>query len=76
MKLLLVEDDPAMQLSLTRSFERRGLQVQAVGDGLKALERWAQWRPDVVVLDLSLPGLDGLDVLARARADSLKTPVL
>ena len=76
MKLLLVEDDPAMQLSLTRSFERRGLQVQAVGDGLKALERWGQWRPDVVVLDLSLPGLDGLDVLARARADGLKTPVL
>ncbi|MCU7371426.1 response regulator transcription factor [Paucibacter sp. O1-1] len=76
MKLLLVEDDPAMQLSLTRSFERRGLQVQAVGDGLKALERWAQWRPDVVVLDLSLPGLDGLDVLARARADGQKTPVL
>jgi two-component system, OmpR family, response regulator TctD len=76
MKLLLVEDDPAMQLSLTRSFERRGLQVQAVGDGLKALERWPQWRPDVVVLDLSLPGIDGLEVLARARADGLKTPVL
>jgi two-component system, OmpR family, response regulator TctD len=76
MKLLLVEDDPAMQLSLTRSFERRGLQVQAVGDGLSALARWTAWKPDVVVLDLSLPGLDGLDVLARARADGLKTPVM
>jgi len=76
MKLLLVEDDPAMRLSLSRSFERRGLAVQAVGDGPEALARWPQWRPDVVVLDLSLPGLDGLEVLARARAAGLKTPVL
>ncbi|QPF74861.1 response regulator transcription factor [Roseateles sp. DAIF2] len=76
MNLLLVEDDPAMRLSLTRSFERRGLNVQAVGDGPAALERWPQARPDVVVLDLSLPGLDGLEVLARARAAGLKTPVL
>ncbi|HEX2011707.1 MAG TPA: response regulator transcription factor [Roseateles sp.] len=76
MNLLLVEDDPAMRLSLTRSFERRGLTVQAVGDGPAALERWPQARPDVVVLDLSLPGLDGLEVLARARAAGLKTPVL
>ena len=76
MKLLLVEDDPAMRLSLSRSFERRGLTVLAVEDGPQALARWSPWRPDVVVLDLSLPGLDGLEVLARARAAGLKTPVL
>ena len=76
MKLLLIEDDPAMQLSLLRSFERRGLQVQACGDGAQALARWQAAQPDVVVLDLSLPGLDGLEVLAQARAAGLKTPVL
>lgn len=76
MNLLLVEDDPAMQLSLVRSFERRGLRVQACGDGLQALARWQAGKPDVVVLDLSLPGLDGLEVLAQARAAGLKTPVL
>lgn len=76
MKLLLVEDDSAMRLSLTRSFERRGLQVLAVDSGSAALDRWPQWKPDVVVLDLSLPDIDGLDVLARARDQGLKSPVL
>ncbi len=65
-----------MRLSLTRSFERRGLQVLAVDCGAAALERWPQWKPDVVVLDLSLPDIDGLDVLGRARAQGLKSPVL
>ena len=76
MKLLLVEDNVAMQTTLQRSFERRGLQVVACGDGARALDRWQAVLPDVVLLDLSLPGLDGLEVLARARAAGLKTPVL
>ena len=76
MKLLLIEDNTAMQTTLVRSFERRGMQVTACGDGARALDRWRAALPDVVLLDLSLPGLDGLDVLARARAESLKTPVL
>jgi two-component system response regulator TctD len=76
MKLLLIEDDPAMLLSLTRSFERRGLQVVTCNDGALALGRWQASMPDVVVLDLSLPGLDGLEVLARARKAGLTAPVL
>ena len=76
MKLLLVEDNAAMQTTLQRSFERRGMQVLTCGDGARALERWRASLPDVVLLDLSLPGLDGLEVLARARAEGLDTPVL
>jgi len=76
MKLLLVEDNPAMQTTLQRSFERRGMQVLTCSDGARALERWRASLPDVVLLDLSLPGLDGLEVLARARAEGLATPVL
>ena len=76
MKLLLIEDDPAMLLSLSRSFERRGLQVVTCNDGAQALARWQASLPDVVVLDLSLPGLDGLEVLARARKVDLVAPVL
>jgi two-component system, OmpR family, response regulator TctD len=76
MKLLLVEDNPAMQTTLQRSFERRGMQVVVCGDGARALDRWHACVPDVVVLDLSLPGRDGLQVLAGARADGLTTPVL
>ena len=76
MKLLLVEDDPTMQATLQRSFQRRGMQVVVCGDGARAFDRWQASLPDVVVLDLSLPGLDGLEVLTQARAAGLATPVL
>ena len=76
MQLLLVEDDPTMQATLQRALSRRGMAVTAVGDGPAALARWADLAPDAVVLDLTLPGLDGLQVLARARARGLRTPVL
>jgi two-component system, OmpR family, response regulator TctD len=76
MKLLLVEDDPAMQTTLQRTLARRGMQVVACGDGARALERWRASVPDVVVLDLSLPGVDGLQVLEQARAQQMHTPVL
>jgi two-component system response regulator TctD len=76
MKLLLIEDNPAMQSTLQRSFERRGIQVVTCGDGARAVDRWLASVPDVVLLDLSLPGLDGLEVLSRARSEGLGTPVI
>jgi len=76
MKLLLIEDNAAMQTTLQRAFERRGMQVAVCGDGARALDRWKAAVPDVVVLDLSLPGLDGLQVLEQARRDGLDTPVV
>ena len=53
MKLLLVEDNTALQTTLVRSFERRGVQVVVCGDGARALDRWRAAVPDVVLLDLS-----------------------
>jgi two-component system response regulator TctD len=76
MKILLVEDDPAMRQTLQRSLERRGAQVVTCSDGSRALDRWRASVPDLVLLDLSLPELDGLEVLSRARAEGLATPVL
>lgn len=76
MKLLLIEDNAAMQTTLRRSFERLGMRVAVCDDGACAVERWRASNPDVVLLDLSLPGADGLDVLARARAEGLDTPVM
>lgn len=76
MQLLLVEDDPTMQTTLTRALERRGIRVTAVGEGAAALRQWAARLPDAVVLDLTLPGLDGLQVLQQARTRGLRTPVL
>lgn len=76
MKLLLIEDNLTMQTTLQRSLQRRGMQVVVCGDGLRALDRWRASVPEVVLLDLSLPGMDGLSVLSHARAAGLATPVL
>jgi two-component system, OmpR family, response regulator TctD len=76
MKLLVIEDNAAMQTTLQRSFERRGFKVGICDDGAKGLSRWRASVPDVVLLDLSMPGLDGLDVLSQARAEGLTTPVI
>jgi two-component system response regulator TctD len=76
MKLLLVEDDPAMQATLQRALGRKQIDVRVCGDGAAALAQWQALAPDVVALDLSLPGRDGLQVLADARSAGLRTPVL
>lgn len=76
MKLLIVEDNPSMLTTLQRAFERRGLAVTTCGDGLAALPLWRELAPDAVLLDLSLPGQDGLQLLAQARAAGLRTPVI
>ncbi len=76
MKLLLIEDNPTLQTTLARTFERRGMQVLTCGDGERALALWQASLPDAVLLDLSLPGRDGLQVLGDARAAGLTTPVI
>jgi two-component system response regulator TctD len=76
MKLLLVEDEPAMRQTLVRALGNRGFQPRACADGDEALAAWHAGLYDVVVLDLSLPGRDGLEVLREARAAGLREPVL
>lgn len=75
-QVLLIEDDEAMRATLQRTLDRRGYQVATCGDGGQALARWQALKPDLVLLDLSLPGQDGLEVLAQARQAGLATPVL
>ena len=76
MNILLVEDNEALQASLCRALERRGFVVRVCGRGDQALQTWADQEPEVVLLDLSLPGLDGLEVLSQARKAGRKTPVM
>lgn len=76
MKLLIVEDDLAMQTALQRALGSRAITVAVCGDGLQALNTWKQLQPDVVLLDLTLPSLDGLAVLSQARQQGLQAPVL
>jgi two-component system response regulator TctD len=52
------------------------MRIATCADGVQALDLWRRNPPDVVLLDLSLPGMDGLDVLQKARAEGLRTPVI
>jgi len=66
-RVLVVEDDPTVSEVVSRYLEREGLVVDAVADGPSALARAAECWPDLVVLDLMLPGIDGLEVMRRLR---------
>jgi DNA-binding response OmpR family regulator len=66
-RILVVEDDVTVSEVVVKYLEREGFDVEAVGDGLVALERARAALPDAVILDLMLPGLDGLEVCRRLR---------
>jgi two-component system phosphate regulon response regulator PhoB len=69
-RVLVVDDDARVRTVVAWQLEAEGFAVVEAADGPAALDGIAQHRPDLVVLDLSLPGLGGLDVLRRVRADS------
>jgi two-component system response regulator MprA len=73
---LVVDDDPALRAALTRALRLDGYDVTAVSNGLKALETIPELRPDVVVLDLMMPYVGGLEVCRRLRAKGDRTPIL
>jgi DNA-binding response OmpR family regulator len=76
-RLLIAEDDYAIASNLFTYFERQGFEVDAVYSGQAALHRCSVERYDLVMLDLGLPGLDGLAVLERLRTElRATTPVL
>ena len=70
MKILLVEDDLALSDVVSFTLRRAGYEVAAAYDGLAALELFAAAAPDLLLLDLNLPRLDGLGVCRRVRAES------
>ena len=74
--VLLAEDDPAIAEPLSRALEREGYSVEVQGDGVGALERVRVGHVDLLVLDLGLPGMDGLEVCRRLRPDFPDLPVL
>ena len=74
--VLLAEDDAAIAEPLSRALQREGYRVAVVADGVTALERLREGRVDLLVLDLGLPGMDGLEVCRRVRAEQPDLPVL
>jgi DNA-binding response OmpR family regulator len=65
--VLVVDDEPTIAEVVARYLERAGYSTRIAGDGAQALELVAHERPDLVVLDLMLPGIDGLEVMRRLR---------
>ncbi len=76
MRVLVVDDDPGVRDSLRRSLVFNGYEVELAEDGQRALSAIALRRPDAVVLDVMMPGLDGLETCRRLRAAGEDLPVL
>src|SRR5919202_2203846 len=76
MAVLLVDDDASIRRMLERTLAAEGYAVAAVADGGAALAAIERSVPDVVVLDVAMPGLDGLAVTRRVRAKGLAVPIL
>lgn len=73
--VLTVEDDAETRAALIRELAARGYRVDEAGDGRTALARWENRRPDIVLLDLGLPDIDGLDIVRRIRREAT-TPIV
>jgi two-component system response regulator MprA len=74
--VLLAEDDRAIRHALERALTLEGYEVTAVADGVEALAQAHRNRPDVLVLDVMMPGIDGLQVCRVLRAEGDRTPIL
>jgi DNA-binding NtrC family response regulator len=75
-KVLLVDDEVDFTASLGKILRRRGFEVETASDGLIALERIAHQTFDAIVLDVKMPGLDGIQVLAEIRRLAITARVL
>ena len=73
--ILVVEDEPALQETLVYNLKKEGYTVEAVGDGREALDLARNLKPDLIVLDLMLPSLDGFEVTRILRKE-MTTPIL
>ncbi|MDR1798617.1 MAG: response regulator transcription factor [Bifidobacteriaceae bacterium] len=73
--ILVVEDEPTIAAAIARRLNAEGYQAFQVGDGLEAVAKAAELQPDLIVLDVMLPGIDGLEVCRRVQAET-PLPVL
>lgn len=75
-KILIVEDEPEIAEIVDAFFRRESADCLIVGDGESAVDTARWWRPDIVILDLRLPGRDGMSVLAELRAGAIQPGVI
>ena len=75
-RILIVEDDAHIAAGLKLNLSLQGYEVAVVGSGTAGLQTWKEWNPHLIVLDIMLPGLDGLSVLRHIRLEDERLPVL
>ncbi|MBA3718591.1 MAG: response regulator transcription factor [Actinobacteria bacterium] len=76
MKILVVDDERAVRESLRRALSLEGYEIDLAENGEEALERVARAEPDALILDVLMPGIDGLEVSRRLRRSGSKVPIL
>ena len=76
MRILVVDDDRAVRQSIRRSLSFNGYEVDLAADGLEALDHVAEGAPHLIVLDVMMPRLGGLDTCRELRARNVTTPIL
>jgi DNA-binding response OmpR family regulator len=74
-KILIVEDEPVLQETLAYNLTRQGYLVESVGDGQLAVDTARRYRPDLILLDIMLPGIDGFEVCRLVRQE-MNVPIL
>ena len=75
-RILVIEDDEHIAEGLKLNLSLQGYEVSIAGEGASGLRIWKEWNPHLIVLDIMLPGLDGLSVLRHIRMEDEKLPVL
>jgi DNA-binding response OmpR family regulator len=74
--ILIVEDEPSLQETLVYNLQKQGYTVEASGDGRAALGKARALRPDLLVLDIMLPGLDGVEICKTLRREGFQSPII
>jgi len=75
-RVLVIEDDKHIAEGLQLNLLMQGYEVEVAADGRTGLQLWQAWRPHLIVLDIMLPGMDGLEVLGNIRLEDERLPVL
>ena len=75
-RVLVIEDDHHIAEGLNLNLSLQGYEVGIAPNGVTGIQMWREWRPDLIVLDIMLPGIDGLSILRNIRLEDEKIPIL
>ena len=75
-RILVIEDDKHIAEGLKLNLSLQGYDVQIATDGVSGINKWKEMRPDLIVLDIMLPGIDGISILQSIRLEDEKLPIL